>query len=145
MVAPVPAQISKLRTRLPAAARRRSSPLLTTHNAPRTIHCLFVTPLFSYSYKSLFPQPLSFHIHTKPPGVWGLEPKALHGFLCALCASVANPSLSRACGLFVVSLHSFPHSFPLFSIVCSLFSKNTRGGYPLGRCSVAALTSLLSE
>src|SRR5216684_3902075 len=31
----------------------------------------FIAPLFSYSYKSLFPQTLSFHIHTKPPGVWG--------------------------------------------------------------------------
>src|SRR6266849_5724414 len=28
----------------------------------------FIAPLFSYSYKPLFPQPLSFHIHTKPPG-----------------------------------------------------------------------------
>src|SRR5260370_19802593 len=27
--------------------------------------------LFSYSYKPLFPQLLSFHAHTKPPGVWG--------------------------------------------------------------------------
>src|SRR5258707_4154512 len=34
--------------------------------------------------------------------------------------------LSKACRLFVVSLLSFPHSFPLFSIVCSLFSQNTR-------------------
>src|SRR5260370_8548585 len=31
----------------------------------------FIAPLFSYSYESLFPQTLSFHIHTKPPGVWG--------------------------------------------------------------------------
>jgi hypothetical protein len=28
----------------------------------------FVRPLFSYSYKSLFPQLLSFHIHANPPG-----------------------------------------------------------------------------
>jgi hypothetical protein len=34
--------------------------------------------------------------------------------------------LSNACRLFVVSLHSFPHSFPLFSTACSLFSQNTR-------------------
>ncbi len=31
----------------------------------------FIAPLFSYSYESLSPQPLSFHIHTNPPGVWG--------------------------------------------------------------------------
>ena len=31
----------------------------------------FLSTLFSYSYKSLFPQPFSFHIHTKPRGCWG--------------------------------------------------------------------------
>ena len=31
----------------------------------------FVRPLFSYSYKSLLSQLLSFHIHANPPGVWG--------------------------------------------------------------------------
>jgi hypothetical protein len=31
----------------------------------------FTRPLFSYPYKSLFPQPLCIHIHTNPPGVWG--------------------------------------------------------------------------
>ncbi len=30
---------------------------------------LLVAPLFSYSYKSLFPQNPLFHIHTNPPGV----------------------------------------------------------------------------
>src|SRR5712664_1968403 len=134
MVAPVPAQISKLCPRLHDAARRRPP---TTHYPPLTTHSLVVTPLFSYSlapisegYKSIFQQPLSFHIHTKPQGVWGQEPKALHGFLCALCASVANPSFSRACGLFGVSLHAFPHSFPLFSMACSLFFQNTGWGVP---------------
>src|SRR5260370_17070012 len=44
----------------------------------RLRHTQFARPLFSYSlapicegYKPLFPQLLSFHIHTKPPGVWG--------------------------------------------------------------------------
>ncbi len=40
----------------------------------RTYESLFAahrsaSPAFSYSYKSLFPQLLSFHIYTKPPGV----------------------------------------------------------------------------
>src|SRR5712664_1993182 len=43
-------------------------------------------------------------------------------------ASVANPLFSAACRLFVVSLRSFPHSLPLFSIDCSLFSQNAGGG-----------------
>jgi len=37
MVAPVPAQISKLRPRLPAGARRRSQPLLATHYSLPTL------------------------------------------------------------------------------------------------------------
>src|SRR5260370_20589446 len=40
--------------------------LATRHSSLAT----FLRPLFSYSYKSLFPQPLSFHIHTNPPGVY---------------------------------------------------------------------------
>jgi hypothetical protein len=36
---------------------------------PRTVD--FYLPLFSCSYKSLLAQTLSFHIHTKRPGVWG--------------------------------------------------------------------------
>jgi hypothetical protein len=45
-----------------------------------------------------------------------------------LCASVANPMFSAVCRLFVPSLGSFPHSFPLFSRACSLFLQNTRVG-----------------
>jgi len=41
-----------------------------THYSPPTTHFLS-NLLFSYSYKSLFPEPLLFHIHTNPPGVWG--------------------------------------------------------------------------
>ncbi len=47
--------------------------------------------------------------------------------LC-LCASVANLMFSAVCRLFIVSLRSFPHSRPLFSIACSLFLQNTRVG-----------------
>jgi hypothetical protein len=32
----------------------------------------FARPLFSWSYKSLFPQLIYFHIHTKPPGGVGV-------------------------------------------------------------------------
>src|SRR5260370_34850910 len=45
--------------------------LPTTHYPPTT----FLRPLFSYCYKSLFPPPFSFHIHTKPRG---------RGIFCAL-------------------------------------------------------------
>jgi len=126
MVARVLAQIPKLRPRLPAPPSLRSLPVATTH----------------HSLPPVFRPPLCFHALTNPSsrkpfiftsiqiprGCGGQEPKAPHGFLCALCASVANPSFSRACGLFVVSLPSFLHSLPLFSIVCGLFSQNTPVG-----------------
>jgi hypothetical protein len=38
----------------------------------------FLIPLFSGSYKSLFPQPLSFHIYTKPRGCGGYFCPAVH-------------------------------------------------------------------
>ncbi len=49
------------------------------------------------------------------------------------CEEPCNPpasslDFSRPCSLFCFSLRSFQHSRPLFSIVCSLFSQNTRSG-----------------
>src|SRR6267143_2907581 len=138
MVAPVPAQIPNLRPRPPAAPlRRRSLLLLTTHHPLPTLHSLFVSPLFSYSYELLFPQPLYFDNDPHCPRVWGYKPPIPLRTLCLRAAAcpdlvgVANPLFSGICCLFPVSLRSFLHSFPLFSIVCSLFPKNTRvGGYP---------------
>ncbi len=49
-----------LQTQLPAASNLRAL------SASVAIH-----PLFSQRYKSLSPQPLSFHIHANPQGVWG--------------------------------------------------------------------------
>src|SRR6266849_1299525 len=54
-------------------SRLRILPVTTGVVPPkRTLYPLwqskFARPLFSYSYKSLFPQPLSFHIHTNPRG-----------------------------------------------------------------------------
>jgi hypothetical protein len=94
MVAPVPAQISQLPIRPPSECLPLSSP--ATHYPRPGVHSPFISPfiaplfscslapisegykslfapprsqnsLFSYSYKSIFPQPLSFHIHAKPP------------------------------------------------------------------------------
>jgi hypothetical protein len=49
-----------LQTQLPAASNLRAL------RASVAIH-----PLFSQRYQSLFPQPLSFHVHANPQGVWG--------------------------------------------------------------------------
>src|SRR6266851_6730023 len=53
----------------------------------------FIAPLFSYSYESLFPQTLSFHIHTKPPG-WGGPPlPSQHGDCSDVTCCVSRKGL----------------------------------------------------
>ena len=128
-----------------------SLPLLTTHHRPPTFASLFFSctykslfhpdrfagPLFPHTYKPLFPQPLSFHMYTKPRGCRGIH----------LVSSPAAPSPAesgclpaRQAGLSVekrpnsfpdiplrtleISLPSFATSRPLFSIVCALFLQN---------------------
>src|SRR5258708_25491178 len=59
------------------------------------------------------------------PGGAGVRPRSQ---LRVRCASVANPMFSAVCRLFVVSLRSFLHLLPLFSIACGLFFQNTPGG-----------------
>jgi len=121
MVAPVPAQIAKPRFPLHSAARRR--PQLTTHtHYPlsfrfRHLHHVASISLPFSAASAYFPSPRGCAIHhsrrqtLRPPGM---------------------PSLlfASTCCLFVVSLPSFLHSLPLFSIVWSLFPQNTRVGVP---------------
>ena len=98
----------------------RRRPLLTTHDSlpslcPRHLHHVASISLPFSAVCAYFPSPRGYTIHHsrrqtfRPPGM---------------------PSLlfASACCLFVVSLHSFRHSLPLFSIGCGLFSKNTGGG-----------------
>ena len=87
--------------------------------------------------------PLCFHTLTNPfsrnPFLFtsmqnprGVSPSPLlfrNSCLRVLCASVANPFFSYSCRLFGLSLRSFLHSFPLFSIACSLFSENRGWGH----------------
>jgi hypothetical protein len=49
-----------------------------------------IAPLFSYSYKPLFAQPLCIHIHTKPRGCRADVPAFRHS------AHVILPSFRRA-------------------------------------------------
>ena len=64
-------------------------PLIPPHTVVYSQPSDFVAPLFSYSYKPLFPQLLSFHIHTKPRGCGVVHFQFLTQ---CLCASVANPA-----------------------------------------------------
>ena len=61
-----------------------------------------------------------------------------------LCASVENPMFSAVCRLFVLSLRSFLHSFPLFSTTCSLFCKTPGVGGPPKAREPAERSTLLS-
>ncbi len=120
MVAPVPAQISKLRTRLPAAARRRSSPLLTTHNA---LHTVFLSPLCFHTLTNPFScNPFLFTSIQHPPGCGLRNPKLSTDFSVRsvplwqihLFQELAA-SLSSLCTLFrtrFLCFQSFAASFP---------------------------------
>src|SRR6267378_242211 len=93
----------------PSASTRRATapplPATTRHPLP-TLHSLFVSPLFSYSYELLFPQPLYFDNHPHCPGVWGYKPPISLRTLCLRAAAcpdlvgVPNPLFSGICCLF---------------------------------------------
>ncbi len=107
MVAPVPAQITTLRLHPRAAAPRR--PLLTTHHSLRT---LFLLPVATGVYSR----------HSRRQTF--------------TCSGMPTLLFASTCRLLALSLHSFLHSLPLFSIACSLFSENTRGGVTSSRSIV---------
>jgi hypothetical protein len=115
----------------PASVFSRGSLLLTTHRPLPT----FPRPLFSYSYKSLLPQPLYFHIHTKPRGCGRISTPYLatrHSPLAtrlprALSAKGHFPRIFSSLPPLCFSCLSFSHSLPLFSSTCSLFSQNAGG------------------
>jgi hypothetical protein len=146
---PVPAQISKLHPRLPAAGHRHHYPQLTAPSVPsvlrpqRSLCCAFsVLPLCFLSHPC---NPCSFmRLRTllrngAPPSPLFSTASAL--FLsprgCTLsvafspvlrCSNLPTPVFASVWRLFVVPLRSFLHSVPLFSMACGLFSENTRGG-----------------
>jgi hypothetical protein len=88
----------------------------------------FLSSLFSYSYKSLFPQFLYFHIHTKPPGCGDLGSLSRHSSLATRHFPFVLSNLPHL-GL---SCPSFSRSLRLFSTIYGLFCKNAGvcGGHP---------------
>jgi hypothetical protein len=88
----------------------------------------FLSSLFSYSYKSLFPQSLYFHIHTKPPGCGDLGSLSRHSSL----ATRHFPFVLSNLPPLGLSCLSFSRSLRLFSTICGLFCKNAGvcGGHP---------------
>ena len=155
MVAPVPAQISNLRPRLPPAhytAAPCHYSLPTTHFLVAPVlsdFCVALSAVFERStpllpITSLQPQQFQAITNSFPQRRATIHP-ILNGFRTLSIATGGVPPRSfpttdfqasnastllftRAWCLFALSLPSFLHSFPLFSIVCSLFSQNTRVG-----------------
>ncbi len=129
-------------------ARPRRSPLAdparcgappspaTTHYPPPVTHCLFVCPLFSHTYKSLGGQPLYFHIHTKPPGVYPLWASVLRPPYPLCCAFSSTPLPSNDCSLFPFLRPLFCIPFLCFQPVTASFSKYPGCGYPGRFCGV---------
>jgi hypothetical protein len=94
-------------------------------------HRRFATPLFSYSYESLFPQPLYFHIHPHRPG--GVPLRRVPSGLCPGPVSKCLRGKSHVVsGLRTLlrSWLSFSRWFPLFSTACSLFCQKQGGCIP---------------
>jgi hypothetical protein len=101
---------------LSPSTRRATAPPLpaTTRHPLPTLHSLFVSPLFSYSYELLFPQPLYFDNDPHcPPGV-GVQASQSPSELCA-SAPLPAPTLS---GWQIHCFQAFAASFPS---LCALF------------------------
>ena len=102
---------SSFRSELSSSQNLQLSNLPTFKHALNR-HCdekpLIATPLVSYDYKCPLPQPLSLHILTNAPGVWGSSLPFLNYYLNSFCSQHAFPWKSRFVN-------------PLFSIRCALF------------------------
>src|ERR1700747_3741874 len=99
MVAAIPAQI-----KAPSPSTRRSAPPPTN------------TPLTAY------------HPPLRPLCLPAQAGSSLRVRCVALFSDLGQTCQLPCLHRFAASLHSFLHSFPLFSTACSLFSENTRGG-----------------
>src|ERR1700730_8682960 len=101
----------------------------------------FLSPLFSYRYKSLSAQPSCFHIHTKPPGCY--PPASLIETSPPLClsVSVANLILSTTCRLLFSLGSLFRTPVLCFQQLAVSFPKSRGVGIPRiwNICSVASV------
>ena len=90
-----------------------SRPPYSHSSASSTSTSHFAAPLLSYSYESLSPQPLSFHIHPKPPGV-RIDCIPLHSVPRCLCGNQGFARLSSFALITSVQaqyFHELAHSF----------------------------------
>ena len=114
----------------------------TNPSPPSPRHPRLISSLLSSRYKFLVSQPLYFHIHPNPPGV-PLPPHTTdprRAFFLAIIRSM----FSATYRLFFLSCPHFRPRHPFFSITSSLFSKNTRGGYPPVSSHVDAAPTMAS-
>ena len=86
-------------------------------------HCdekpLTVNPLVPSSCKCRLPQPLSLHILTNAPGVWGSSLPFLKSYLSSFCSQRPFPCLKPFCkSLIFYSLRTLPSSASRNSFAC---------------------------
>lgn len=121
----------------------------------------FAAPLFSYSYESLFRQPLSFHIHPKPPGVWVdyIPPNSVPLCLCgnqdfarlssfALITSVQDQQFHKLTHSFAQRRHAnFPvlNSLRTLSIATGVVPPVSLYPYPIGLLAVSGSDRVLPK
>ncbi len=129
--APIPAGVVRSASRVAFASRAPRLPNVTS--APLRASDRFIYPLFLYCYKSLFPQALCIHIHTKHPGVSPSAASMLPPQRPRCCAFSSNSFVISRLHALILSCPSFSQPSPLFSIVCRLFCKIPGGGVPLHR------------
>jgi len=102
---------------------RLSAPLQTFKPSNvRTLRRSFVTPLFSYSYELLFPQPLYFDNHPHCPRVSPLGYPDMQAFGPS---NVPTLLFTKACSLFCISKKVNPFAIKQIQ---PLFAKHPGGG-----------------
>ena len=119
--------------------------------SPASSTSYFAAPLFSYSYESLFRQPLYFHIHPKPPGVWVdcIPPNSfarLSSF--ALITSVQDQQFHKLTHSFAQRRHAnFPvlNGLRTLSIATGVVPPVSLYPYPIGLLAVSGSDRVLPK
>jgi hypothetical protein len=88
--------------------------------------------------------PLSTAFTQNARGVGSQSPNPAPTFSVPSVLSVVNSLFSYSCKLFGDSFHPFRNHHPFFSIACTLFCKNTRGGGIQSRFGVSVAIDFLS-
>ena len=110
----------------PPAPLTSSAAISSQPSAADSAYYRFFTPLFSASSELLFCQLLCFHEYLRCPLVFSARAFRFSRIKGTTCRNPRGFNALRALSL---SLRSFPHPRPFFSIACSLFYQKQGVGY----------------